>query len=93
MQNEKRQNQAFWIEVIVDRNASLAREATAEAIGEDPAIGRNIATILGKVETELGSVSVYRLLAFDRAAKQKGSLGQHPVTLLQRNRFAKHPST
>jgi hypothetical protein len=82
VQNKKRQNQAFWSETIVDGNASLAKDATAEAFGKDPAIGENIDTILGKVETKLGSVSVHRLLGFDRASKQKGLPAPHPGLLL-----------
>jgi hypothetical protein len=72
VQAKKRQIQAFWIEAIIDGNVSLGRDATAEAFGKDPAIGENIDTILVKVETELGSVSVHRLLVFDRASKHKG---------------------
>jgi hypothetical protein len=88
VQNKKRQNQAFWSETIVDGNASLGQDATAEEFGKDPAIGENIDTILGKVETKLGSVSVHRLLGFDRASKQKGWLVASGHTPPERNRFA-----
>ena len=80
MQDKKTQNQAFWIGAIVDGNAFLAEDATAERFGKDPAIGGNIDTILGKVK--IGSVSVHRLLILNHASKQKGVAGQHPVTFL-----------
>jgi hypothetical protein len=89
VQAKKRQIQAFWIEAISDGNASLGRDAAAEAFGKDPAIGENIDTILGKVETELGSVSVHRLLGFDQASKQKRVAGQQRAKTLERKKISR----